>query len=153
MSLIRLRSRAEPPTPPAGTSYLYLDSADDVWKVKDDAGVVTPLPGATGPAGPTGPGVPTGGTAGQILAKINSTDYNTQWVDSFLNWADLATSWDAAPTLNKNITGGAVYNYTFNSVTRYRFVPSTYDPSQDSFYENFDNVTDTLSDLIVSRGA
>jgi hypothetical protein len=42
--------------------------------------------GATGPQGPigltgaTGQGVPTGGTAGQILSKVNSTDYNTQWV-------------------------------------------------------------------------
>jgi len=27
-----------------------------------------------------GPGVPTGGTAGQLLSKIDSTDYNTQWV-------------------------------------------------------------------------
>jgi microcystin-dependent protein len=33
-------------------------------------------PGATGP---TGPGVPVGGTAGQALTKINSTDFNTQW--------------------------------------------------------------------------
>jgi hypothetical protein len=29
-----------------------------------------------------GPGVPVGGTAGQILAKINSTNYNTQWINS-----------------------------------------------------------------------
>lgn len=28
-----------------------------------------------------GPGVPVGGTAGQILAKINSTNYNTQWIN------------------------------------------------------------------------
>src|SRR4051812_44987659 len=36
--------------------------------------------GATGPAGANGVGVPTGGTAGQVLAKINSTDFNTTWV-------------------------------------------------------------------------
>ena len=34
---------------------------------------------ATGPQGPAGPGVPTGGTAGQVLTKVDSTDYNTQW--------------------------------------------------------------------------
>lgn len=34
---------------------------------------------ATGATGPTGPGVPAGGTAGQALVKIDSTDYNTQW--------------------------------------------------------------------------
>lgn len=38
--------------------------------------------GATGPqgaAGPAGVGVPTGGTAGQVLEKIDGTDYSTQW--------------------------------------------------------------------------
>ena len=38
--------------------------------------------GATGPSGSTGAagqGVPTGGTAGQVLTKINGTNYNTQW--------------------------------------------------------------------------
>lgn len=35
--------------------------------------------GATGPAGQ---GVPTGGTTGQVLAKVDGTDYNTEWVDS-----------------------------------------------------------------------
>lgn len=38
------------------------------------------LTGATGPAGVNGQGVPTGGTTGQVLAKVNATDYNTQWV-------------------------------------------------------------------------
>ena len=40
--------------------------------------------GATGPQGPAGTdgeGVPTGGTTGQVLAKINATDFNTEWVD------------------------------------------------------------------------
>jgi len=37
--------------------------------------------GNTGPQGTAGVGVPVGGTAGQVLSKINSTDYNTQWVD------------------------------------------------------------------------
>lgn len=36
--------------------------------------------GATGDTGPTGQGVPAGGFAGQILAKIDGTDYNTEWV-------------------------------------------------------------------------
>jgi hypothetical protein len=34
----------------------------------------------SGAAGTNGTGVPTGGTANQVLAKIDSTDYNTQWV-------------------------------------------------------------------------
>lgn len=31
--------------------------------------------------GPAGPGVAVGGTAGQVLAKVDSTDYNTEWVN------------------------------------------------------------------------
>ena len=36
--------------------------------------------GATGPQGPAGQGVPAGGTAGQVLQKVDGTDYNTEWV-------------------------------------------------------------------------
>lgn len=31
---------------------------------------------------PAGQGVPAGGTAGQILAKVDGTDYNTGWIDA-----------------------------------------------------------------------
>jgi hypothetical protein len=56
---------------------------------------VNGLDGATGPIGPQGPagpqglqgapgangqGVPTGGTANQVLAKVDGVDFNTQWV-------------------------------------------------------------------------
>lgn len=40
-----------------------------------------PSQGADGTPGSAGQGVPTGGTVGQILSKIDGTDYNTQWVD------------------------------------------------------------------------
>ena len=68
------------------------------------------------------------------------------------SWEYFAANWDTPPTLNKSITGGDVYNYTLNSVTRFRFVPSTYDATQDTFYENFNDTTDILSNPIVSRG-
>lgn len=42
--------------------------------------VFTGAPGPAGPTGPAGPGVPIGGSAGQVLAKIDGTNYNTQWV-------------------------------------------------------------------------
>ncbi len=35
--------------------------------------------GATGATGATGPGVAAGGTAGQVLVKASSTDYDTAW--------------------------------------------------------------------------
>ena len=36
--------------------------------------------GAQGATGPAGPGVAAGGTAGQVLSKVDGTNYNTQWV-------------------------------------------------------------------------
>jgi len=44
-----------------------------------DTGATGPA-GATGATGPAGVGVAVGGTTGQVLAKIDNTDYNTQWV-------------------------------------------------------------------------
>lgn len=38
-------------------------------------------PGPKGDQGDPGVGVPTGGTAGQVLAKNSSTNYDTSWVD------------------------------------------------------------------------
>lgn len=40
---------------------------------------------------PSGQGVPAGGTAGQILSKIDGTDYNTQWVtpSGGIEWEDV----------------------------------------------------------------
>ena len=59
----------------------------------------------------------------------------------------------AITTLNNiiNITGGGdVYDYTLNGTTRYRFVPTTYNPTQDAFYGSFDGTT--LTTLITKRG-
>lgn len=67
--------------------------AGKVLQVNDDADAFIMGEAGIGPAGPTGPagpagadgadgvGVPPGGTTGQVLAKINGTDYNTEWVD------------------------------------------------------------------------
>jgi hypothetical protein len=38
--------------------------------------------GATGATGATGPGVAAGGTEGQVLLKVDGTDYNTIWADN-----------------------------------------------------------------------
>lgn len=65
-------------------------------------------------------------------------------------WDYYATNWSVAPTLNSSITGGDVYNYTLNGVTRYRFVPTTYDANQDAFYTTFSG--GVLSGIIVTRG-
>lgn len=38
------------------------------------------VPGLQGVAGTNGQGVPTGGTANQVLAKVDGTNFNTKWV-------------------------------------------------------------------------
>lgn len=50
--------------------------------------------GAPGADGADGVGVPAGGTAGQVLAKINSTDYNTEWVTPSGGGTASGTSYD-----------------------------------------------------------
>ena len=64
---------------------MYLQSNGTVWQDADPGGWATTgtnimgPTGATGPQGPAGQGVPTGGTAGQMLTKIDATNYNTNW--------------------------------------------------------------------------
>lgn len=65
----------------------YVNTTTAQYYQKSDATTWSLL--GTMPAGPQGPagangtngvGVPAGGAAGQVLSKVNSTDYNTQWV-------------------------------------------------------------------------
>lgn len=61
--------------------------------------------GATGSAGSNGQGVPTGGTAAQVLSKIDGTNYNTQWVTlGTAASAATGTSGAAVPLLNTACT-------------------------------------------------
>lgn len=67
--------------------------------------------GATGPQGAAGQGVPTGGTTGQVLAKVNATDYNTQWVTPSAGGSgDNLGNHTATTTLNMN--SNAITNAT-----------------------------------------
>lgn len=61
-------------------------------------------PGAQGPAGE---GVPTGGTAGQILAKVDGTNYNTQWINAPTTPTASQLMTGTAPTV-ADIDSGAV---------------------------------------------
>lgn len=74
---------------------------------------------ALGVPGPTGPGVPVGGAAGQILAKIDSADYNTYWVtpqDDSAVWGqitgDITNQLDLSAALSLKLdvsTAGSTY--------------------------------------------
>ena len=69
-------------------------------------------------------------------------------------WVYLVNSWSVAPSIvgASTVSGqpGDVYDYTLGGVTRYRFVPTTYDPTLDGFYSTF--TAGTLSGLIATRG-
>jgi hypothetical protein len=63
-----------------GNPIDYLTNGQwEIWIPKGADGATGP----TGATGATGPGVVAGGTEGQILAKINGTDYNTEWIDNY----------------------------------------------------------------------
>jgi hypothetical protein len=87
----------------SGELYKYIDGK---WKKIGDLSITGPKGdnGAQGLIGPPGVGVPTGGTAGQVLAKINGDDYNTQWVNdqtggSISDDAYDASGWDNVTTI------------------------------------------------------
>lgn len=64
--------------------------------------------GTPGPQGDTGEGVAEGGIAGQILAKIDGTDYNTEWIDNFA---------ESTAYLVRNNTGSTILKGTLVSAT------------------------------------
>jgi collagen type VII alpha len=69
-------------------------------------GAASTVPGPTGPTGATGDGVASGGTAGQILSKIDATNYNTQWIDNYATQVKLPVKNATVSTLAK---GTVVY--------------------------------------------
>lgn len=75
-----------------GDIICYWDHGSERW-ITIAAGT-----GPAGPQGPAGPGVPVGGTAGQVLSKIDSTNYNTQWVTPPTGGGGGGTSVIVSPT-------------------------------------------------------
>jgi len=59
--------------------------------------------GDTGATGATGAGVPIGGTTGQVLAKIDGTNYNTQWVAAATGSGTVTSI-----TAGTGLTGGTI---------------------------------------------
>jgi hypothetical protein len=115
------------------------------------SGVIgTPGPqGNTGPQGPQGEpgqGVPVGGVAGQVLAKVDGQDFNTEWVDQSGGgsavWGDITglisdqtdlqgeldAKYDASNPSNF-ITSAALAGYATQSWVTAGFYPLTGNPS------------------------
>lgn len=71
------------PTTEGVNGDFYINTASNTLFGPKSAGVWPSgisLIGPTGATGAAGQGVPTGGTTGQVLSKIDNTDYNTQWI-------------------------------------------------------------------------
>jgi hypothetical protein len=64
---------------------VIIDSSDENKVIIEDQSNKV-IVANSGAQGATGPGVIAGGVAGQLLAKIDSTDYNTEWIDNYANW-------------------------------------------------------------------
>ena len=80
--------------------------------------------GATGPQGAAGQGVPSGGTTGQILSKVDNTNYNTTWT-TFPTYGDmLAATYDpntvSADAFDQDnmVDGTTNKNYTSTEKTK-----------------------------------
>jgi len=94
----------------------YFDGQDGYTPVKgidyfDGQDGYTPVKGIDyfdGDQGPAGPGVAVGGTAGQVLSKIDSVDFNTQWVDVSSSGGDVSgpvSALDNSIAVYDDITG------------------------------------------------
>jgi len=81
-------------------------------------------------------------TLNTVISAISPQDVKT--------WEYYAINWSNAPVQVGTTLAGAVYSYILGATTRYRLVPTVYNPVNDSFYLNFTG--GVLSDLIVSRG-
>jgi hypothetical protein len=86
---------ADPATGTAGE--IYYNTVSNSFKYYDGSAWV-----AFSASG--GSGVPIGGTSGQILAKIDATNYNTEWIDNYTS--QVKHNVKAAEAINK---GQAVY--------------------------------------------
>ncbi len=106
--------------------------------------------GEKGDKGDTGEGAIAGGTARQVLTKIDGTDYNAEWRG---NWNIYAMNVEYTG-VETTIASGIVLDCTIDGATIYRFINGTNNasgyPLEDSFYSTFNDPT--LSNLLATRG-
>jgi hypothetical protein len=87
---------------PSETAYADVFAEDGVDGMQGDPGAAGSqgIQGVQGPIGPPGVGVASGGTTGQILSKIDNTDFNTQWVNPSSGGGYLKTDFTSQTSVN-----------------------------------------------------
>jgi hypothetical protein len=85
--------------------------------INDQAAFEVLFAGPAGPTGPQGPqgiqgvpgvGVPAGGTTGQVLAKVDGVNYNTEWItpqDEYAVWGGITGTLSAQVDLQAALDG------------------------------------------------
>jgi hypothetical protein len=106
------------------TNLVYEENPDTILTV-DNANLDTQLTPTIvithtikdeGGVGPQGEGVPVGGLAGDVLVKIDSTNFNTQWLAPSYNYVKTlpSTTWTIAHNLGRK---PIVMTYTTGGVS------------------------------------
>lgn len=105
----------------------------------------------SGLTGATGPGVPIGGTDGQVLAKIDTTDYNTTWVTPFALQVRNQVRNETGATLTK---GTVVYvnGAAGNKVTVTKAQANTDATSAQTFAVLLENIPNNQNGYAVTSG-
>jgi len=78
------------------------------------------IQGVKGDTGATGAGVVTGGTAGQVLAKIDGTNYNTHWIN--IPVTSVAGKTGAVTLTTTDISGMSSYLTTTSASATYQTI-------------------------------
>jgi hypothetical protein len=84
---------------------MVLETDTNKFKIGNGADHYLDLPYG-GLIGPEGEGLAAGGTAGQILSKVDGTDYNTTWIDNYTGQVKHLVKNDTGVTIPK---GSVVY--------------------------------------------
>ena len=107
--------------------------------------------GAVGATGATGPGVVAGGAAGQVLSKIDATDYNTQWINPPATGAPAADGilTGLALTVTNsvlNVAAGAwrISGVTYETTTATNITLAAADPTNNRIDLIYANTSDSI---------
>ena len=75
------------------------------------------------------------------------------WDTWVINWTSEPIELTTDGSASNGATTGDAISYTYQGVTRYRFIPNTYVPGSDAFYSTYTPATKTVSGLLTTRSS